>query len=131
MTMKTSLRLVKGIAIVDVSGSLVALPGEDGLRERLVRVFEDGHSRILVNLEKVEHSDSGGLGDLIASFASITRRGGAVKLLRPQQRLRQMLRTTHIESLFEVLDDEGAAVAGFEPLKSADRKDSATGFFRS
>jgi len=115
MGLETKLRISDGIAILDLDGNLLCSRETDTLRETLLGLFGQGHTRILLNLEKVLHADSGGLGDLVAAYAAVTRRGGAVKLLRPQARILAMLRMTHIDSLVEICEDERAAVTSFGP----------------
>jgi len=115
MGLETKVRMSSGIAILDLDGNLLCSRETDTLRETLLELFGKGHTRILLNLEKILHADSGGLGDLVSAYAAITRRGGAVKLLRPQAKILTMLRMTHIDSLVEVCEEEHAAVVSFGP----------------
>jgi anti-sigma B factor antagonist len=131
MLLKTELRLTGGVAVVDASGRLVYAPPEEGLRDRLSRIFDDGCPFILLNLEAIEMADSSGLGDLIAAYASILRRGGVVKLLHPSGRLAKVLQHTHIDALFEVYEDEESALASFKSAKSPQSDKSLTEFLNN
>jgi anti-sigma B factor antagonist len=129
MGLDMKVRMSNGVAILDLDGKLLCGPETGALRETLSEVFGQGHTRILLNLEKVLHADSGGLGDLVAAYTAITRRGGAIKLLRPQEKILAMLRLTHIDSLVEICDDERAAVAGFGPAAKPRGMDARSDFF--
>src|SRR2546423_1295234 len=115
MSLETRVRHVDGVVVIDLNGGL--LFGIDGemLRETLIGVFETGHPRILLNLAGLHHADSGGLGDLVAAYSAISRRGGALKLLNPQKKIASMLKLTHIDSLFEIFHDEQTALSAFIP----------------
>jgi anti-sigma B factor antagonist len=114
MGLETNLRFSNGVAIVDLPERLA--PGREGdtMRERLLALLDQGHTRILLNLAPITQADSGGLGDLVAAYAAVTRRGGEIRLVHPRPKLLAMLRMTHIDSLFEICDDESTAVRDFK-----------------
>jgi anti-anti-sigma factor len=77
----------------DISGDVFILQcegrivfGDEGaaLRERVGNMLI-GTPRIVVNLEKVDHIDSGGLGILVGLFISARNRGGELKLICRRQ----------------------------------------------
>jgi len=129
MTLDANVRFVNGIAVVDMHGRLMFGSTGERLRDMLMDLFEQGHSRILLNLSVVQHVDSGGLGDLVAAHAAITRRGGTLKLAQPPDKVRNMLRMTHIDSLFETYDDEASGLASFGSSDTGNRSDTLTDFF--
>src|SRR5690349_10617401 len=76
LTMKV--RHVDGVAVLDFEGWLVFGREGDAMRDLLLQLFEQGHRRILINLEHLEHADSGGTGELVSAYVNIKRRGGMV-----------------------------------------------------
>jgi hypothetical protein len=50
-----------------------------------------GTPKIVINLKAVEYIDSGGLGVLVGLFVSARNRGGELKLVSPNQRIKQAL----------------------------------------
>jgi anti-sigma B factor antagonist len=103
----------RNVVVLDVAGRLAA--GETGMlfREVFQRCLGGGTERFLVNLEKVSYIDSSGLGELITSHTSLRNRGGAVKLLKPSKRIRDLLQMTKLLHIFEIFDDEVTAVQSF------------------
>ena len=103
----------RNVVVLDVAGRLAA--GETGMLFRGIfqRCLGEGTQRFLVNLEKVSYIDSSGLGELITSHTSLRNRGGAVKLLKPSKRIQDLLRMTKLLHVFEIFDDEAAAVESF------------------
>jgi len=113
MSLAVNIRHVRGVAVFDLSGRLVAGLEGHTVCERLRQASEKGDRLILLNCEGLTHVDSCGIGDLVAAYAAIVRRGGVVKLLSPTAQLRHVLAITHLDSLFEIEDDELIALSSF------------------
>jgi anti-sigma B factor antagonist len=109
------IRQIGGIAIIDVTGTVRFGPESDKFREGILAEFDKGTKKILLNLAALERMDSSGLGSLVSVYASITRRGGVVKLLNPGQRVLELLKVTNTAGLFQICMDEQAAMASFGP----------------
>ena len=107
------LRHIGGVAIIDVTGTIRFGPESERFRTDILAAFDQGSKKILLNLAGLERLDSSGLGSLVSTYASITRRGGMVKLLNPSSRVLELLNVTNTAGLFEILTDEQAAVASF------------------
>ena len=76
MSLETNLRHVHGVAIIDVTGRLTYGPDTKVLRQALEAAYQHGDHNILLNLQGLTFVDSMGLGELVSSYADITRRGG-------------------------------------------------------
>ena len=118
MSLKSELRFVDGIAVIDLKGRLSFGGDGERLRDLLLGVTEKGYLRILLNLSGLTHTDSGGLGDLVAAYTAITHRGGTIKLAAPPPKIQNMLHMTRIDSLFEICADEATAIASFPPASA-------------
>ena len=57
--------------------------------------------------------DSGGLGQLVASYGSVVKKGGSLKLLGVNSRNHDLLSITRLVTLFESFDSEAEAVQSF------------------
>lgn len=77
--------------------------GDEGaaLRERVKNMFS-GTLKVVVNLDKVDHVDSGGLGILVELFVSARNRGGELKLVSPNKHVSDVLRRTNLDTVFRV-----------------------------
>lgn len=87
-------------------------PLED-LSRILIKLFDRGDRRIVLDMHQVSFVDSGGLGELIASKKRALDRGGEIKILQPSRRVRDLLVVTRLDQVFEIYDDEAAAVRSF------------------
>jgi anti-sigma B factor antagonist len=122
MSLSASVRYSGGIAIYDLTGRLVSGMESDSLREILTAAFDRGHRYMLLNCEAIAYVDSSGLGELVSAYASLVRRGGAIRLLRPSQRLGDLLALTRLDSLFAIDTDEAEALAAFRAPGDSRRK---------
>ena len=82
--------------------------------------FAEWYNQIVLNLEKVDHVDSAGIGELVRSHTTARKAGGHLKLAAPNSRVTEMLKMTSLHSVFDVYGDEAAAVQSF--AKSAGAK---------
>ena len=83
------------------------------VREALLLQYESGMHHLLLDCSQLTMVDSSGLGEIVASYSAIVRRGGSLKLLKPTARLRELLKTTRLDSLLETYEDEPTAIASF------------------
>lgn len=111
--MNADVRHADDVVIVDLRGDLVAEDGEELLREVVDELVAEGWRKILLNLAKIKRMDSGGVGELVASWKLANEFGAKIKLLRPGDRVRHTLHLSQILPLLEVFEDEPQAVASF------------------
>ncbi len=90
---------------------------EDGLEEIAKRLYVmidiDKLPKILLNLENVEMLSSAALGKLVTMHKKATAVGSVIKLSNVRPELYEVLSFTKLTKLFDVQDDEAAAVAAF------------------
>ena len=90
--MSTSLiitqRNVAGVMIVRLAGPL--LYDDDGerlFRDQITSLVASGEKQIVLDLSEITHMDSGSVGTLVAVHLHTVKRGGAIKLLNPSERV--------------------------------------------
>lgn len=113
MGMKASTRQAGDIVVVDLSGQIKLGEGSSVLRDTVKDLLAKGQRKILLNLGEVSYIDSAGVGELVSAFASVRNQGGELKLLHLTKKVHDILQITKLYTVFEVLDDEPAALAAF------------------
>lgn len=111
--MKASTRQVEAVTIVDLSGRIELGEGSSVIRNTVKELIGKGQKKILLNLGDVNYIDSSGVGELVSAFTSVRNQGGELKLLNLTKKVRDLLQITKLYTVFDVLDDEAAAVAAF------------------
>lgn len=110
--LKVSTREVEGVTIVDCHGRIVFGEEAAALREVVKGLLTD-RKKLVVNLANVAYIDSGGLGTLVGLYTSARSAGGAIKLAHLTHRTTELLQVTKLLTVFEVFEDEMAAVRSF------------------
>ena len=113
MSMKFKTRQVDGITVLDLSGKITLGEGSVTLRDAVRDVLSKGQNKILLNLADVNYIDSSGIGELVSAFTTVKNSGGELKLLQLTKKVKDLLQITKLYTVFDVKDDEAAAVASF------------------
>ena len=113
MSMKLTTRDVSGVTIVDLSGKITLGEGGMTLREEVRQLLAKGQKKIVLNLADVNYIDSSGLGELVSAYTAVKNAGGELKLLNLTAKVRDLLVITKLVTVFDVKDDEAAAVSSF------------------
>lgn len=113
MSIKTSMRQVDGVTIVDLSGRITLGEGSVVLRDTVRDLVNKGDKRILLNLGDVTYIDSSGIGELVSAFTTVRNGGGELKLLNLTKKVHDLLQITKLYTVFDVKDDETVAIQSF------------------
>ena len=114
MSMKASTRQFEDITIVDLSGQIKLGEGSSTLRDIVKDLLSKGEKKILLNLADISYIDSSGIGELVSAYTSVRNQGGEMKLLQLTRRVKDVLAITKLLTVFDVHDDEAAAIAAFK-----------------
>jgi anti-sigma B factor antagonist len=102
------------VKIVRLRGKLNLGASLDRANETLKDLVNAGESRFLLDLQEVPMIDSSGIGLLVRYLTAAKQHGGSLKLLNPSKFALQTLKLVRVLSLFEVFEDQQAAVASFQ-----------------
>ncbi len=111
--MEISERHVGGVTILDLNGKLTIDNGAQLLKDKTHSLVQQDRRQLLVNLAAVPYIDSGGLGELIACYTTVTRAGGRLTLLNLNKRNHDLLSITKLVAIFETFDNEHDAIASY------------------
>jgi anti-sigma B factor antagonist len=104
-------RIVSDVAIVRITGRVTLTEGTPEFDDVLQRLVQEGHVRIVLDLGDAPYIDSTALGSLLRTHATVSRRGGAMKLLNVKGHVRELLELTRLLTVFEAFDSEAEAIA--------------------
>jgi anti-sigma B factor antagonist len=113
VSIKLNSRQVGDVTVVDLAGRITLGEGSSTMRDALRDQLAKGNKKILLNLGEVSYIDSSGIGELVSAFTTVTNQGGQLKLLGLNKRIKDLLQITKLYTVFEVHDDESAAVRSF------------------
>ena len=101
------------VTVLDLSGRITLGEGSALLRSTIRELLEGQRLRILVNLGDVNYIDSSGIGELVSAYTTAKNQGGELKLLKLTKKVHDLLQITKLYTVFDVKDDETAAVKAF------------------
>ncbi len=100
------------VQVISVDGKLTIESGS-AMYDAILAALGAGEKNILLDLHGVKALDSSGVGELVASLTSARNRGAKLKLLQLAPRVGNVLKTTQLIGLFDIFEDEGAAIRSF------------------
>jgi anti-sigma B factor antagonist len=113
-TLNISTRREGSVSILDLQGQIRLGETNINLHRAVRELVDAGEKKVLVNLAGVTHIDSSGLGELVAGFTTLERAGGEMKLMKLTERVIDLMTMTKLLTVFDVFEDEKAAVASFD-----------------
>jgi anti-sigma B factor antagonist len=109
-------RVVGGVTVLDIGGRLTMDQAAEHLKDKINSLIAQKRTHVVLNLKNVPYIDSSGLGQLVASYGSVMKAGGALKLLNISSRNHDLLSITRLVTVFESFDSEPEAVRSFETI---------------
>ena len=99
--------------ILDVKGKLTIGEGDELLKDKINSLIQQGHKKLILNLEGVPYVDSAGLGEIVRTYTTVSRQGGNLKLLNLTKRIQDLLQITKLLTVFDTYDTEKEALDSF------------------
>lgn len=114
MSMQLSERQVGRVTVLDLAGRLTIDQDAQLLKDKINSLILQERTSVLVNLASISYIDSGGLGQLVASYSSLAKANGALKLLHVNKRNQDLLSITRLVTLFQTFDSEEEGLRSFQ-----------------
>ena len=118
--MRISGKRENGITILDVHGRVI---GDASVELRrlingwLAEVPEGEKPNVILKLDKVSVMDSSGLGVIVASYASVQKKGGRLVLVGLGRGLQNLVTITRIAMILDVYETEEEAILSFQNVQ--------------
>jgi anti-sigma B factor antagonist len=80
------------------------------LKDKILKIFEEGGRDIVVDLADVKFIDSSGLGALLSGYKNANMRSSAFALAGLQPRVQSMFELTRLNRVFDIYPDLDEAI---------------------
>lgn len=114
---------IEGITIFRLKGRLIFGQEASALDDAIQNSLSAESINIILDLKEVPFIDSTGLGVLVVAYSATEKAKGSIRLLHVSERHMELLVLTKLSALFEVFDDETAAIDSFFPERVVKRFD--------
>ena len=112
--MKLQERHIGDAVVLDLDGRLTLDGGTERLKDKINSLLHQGTRQLVIDLGHVSYIDSGGLGQLVASFQTVSHQGGNLKLLNVGRRARHLLAMTKLLMVFDTYESEEDALQSLQ-----------------
>jgi len=113
MRLEIAERQVGKVTVLDLTGNLTIDQDAQRLKDKINSLIQQERLAVVLNLGEVTYIDSGGLGQLVASYGSLSKTTGGLKLLNVNKRNHDLLSITRLVTIFDTFDSEDEAVKSF------------------
>ena len=112
--MKVKDKVEGDVVVLTVSGNMMDTKESSALHDRVKDYIEKGNKKIVIDLKKVKWMNSSGIGILMASWGSVSREGGQIKLANATEKVKSLLVITQLLQFFENYENVEGAVESFK-----------------
>jgi anti-sigma B factor antagonist len=112
VSLTTTTSRISGVIVVYLSGGIF-FGEESAFLQPLVKGLLSESRKIVFDLGNVTHLDSGGMGILVAVFASARKVGGDIKFANLGDHTIDVFQTTNLVAVFEIFRKTRDAIASF------------------
>ena len=105
-------------AVLRVAGEIDVYTAPE-LRERVIRLIDDGTLHVIVDLREVDFLDSTGLGALVGSLKRLRMRDGSLDLVTNGGRILQVFQITGLSRAFALHSSVPDAIAADQHWQQA------------
>ena len=106
-------RAVGPIVVVEAVGRFTATDGHTKLRDLVHVLASSGTRKFVLQLARLEFIDSSGIGELLRSHFIVRQNAGELKLARVNAKVMDVLKVSHMNTVFEIHQNEDDALRAF------------------
>ena len=100
----------KKIAVLSLVGDPLGEPDALLLRRTISEVANDKIRHVVIDLERVKHINSAGLGGLISAMFTMVKANGSLTFASAGTNVREVFRITHLGQVFTLYDSVDDAI---------------------
>ena len=99
MTLELKRTVYSPWLVVSVFGE-IDMGSSPKLRTEIIRVINEGHSNLVLDLTSVDFIDSAGLGTIVGGLRRVRSHGGDLLLVCPQERIQKIFTLCDLDKIF-------------------------------
>jgi anti-sigma B factor antagonist len=108
--MAVTMRKQGTVAVLEIEGKLSLGESVDEFRAKWMDAVATGSRNLVLVLSRVPMVDSSGIGSLIRCHSAVTAAGGKLKLVGTGDVVRQSLKVTRLDRVFDFHESESSAL---------------------
>ncbi|MGH2567324.1 MAG: STAS domain-containing protein [Bacteroidota bacterium] len=101
------------VVVLFLKGNLISEPDAKQLRTAVSNLLEQNVCNVVVDIRKVDHMSSTGLGAIMAAMISLRNRGGELCVANATRKTGPLFVTTKLVKVLKLYESVNRAVASF------------------
>ena len=101
------------VVVIEPKGKIMGGPESTELHDLLHELIEQGKTKVVIDLSKVDWMNSTGLGLLISGLTTLRKADGELKLACVTEKIQSLLTITKLVTIFKSFDTTEEAVNSF------------------
>ncbi len=102
-----------GVTVVHVEGDFLSEPDQQHFQQRIRELAGKGKKKVVIDLGRVKHMNSCGLGSLVCALTTLRKAGGDIRLANMAGGIHDLFIITQLEKIFESSATVEEAIGGF------------------
>lgn len=100
------------VTLVAASGRIDSM-NADELGQSLSSAIDETHTRIVLDLSRVDYMSSAGLREIVSSLKQVKRLRGDLRIAQPSERVREILEMAGLHTIFQIFPSQDEAISSF------------------
>ena len=101
------------VLVIGLSGKIIGGPELIEVKDVFKKAVEQDRLKVLLDLGKVSWMDSSGLGVIVSGHTTLSRAGGALRILNATKKIHELFIITKLITIFDTFTDEQEALNSF------------------
>ena len=101
------------VLVIGLSGKIIGGPELIEVKDVFKKAVEQDRLKVLLDLGKVSWMDSSGLGVIVSGPTTLSRAGGALRILNATKKIHELFIITKLITIFDTFTDEQEALNSF------------------
>lgn len=104
-------RIIDDVAIIDIHDEKFEYPKTQVLKNYVMRLIQEGHHHLVLNLSSVTMLDSFGIAVFISILKYCKKEGGNLTMYGLNEQVMHLMELTRMDRVLDIWETEGQAVA--------------------
>ncbi len=109
---------VDNVIVLELEGKIIGGGDVSTLNEAVHQDLDKGKNQFVIDLAQVDMINSSGLGLLIGALTAVRNQNGDIKLANVTEKIKNLLKITKLDKVFEIYPDVKQAVGSVVPNKT-------------
>ncbi len=102
------------VVVLMVKGNLTSEPETIQFRDAIYSLIEKNERKVVVDIGKIEHISSIGLGAIIAALMSLKNKEGELRIANPTEKTGPLFMVTKLVKVLKLYESVDRAVSSFK-----------------